>query len=336
MSLFDVIGMGALNVDRIYAVPRFVTDGAESILATSVAAGGSSANTVCGLGKLGLRCGFVGAVGDDEDANIVFQSFADVGGDTSHIVIKAGHPTGVVLCLADGAGNRAMYVQPGANEALDDDDVDSSYLANARLIHLSSLAGDLPASIQIAAVRGVSQETKVSLSLDALYARRGLPALSDLIGRCAVLFANREELSRLTGTDVREAAQACLLTGCQTVVVTFGEGLRAKDWMGRFPAPADVDEKQSHKVLLACYIASGHEEWTVAALDTHKGERGSTIGAGDAFAAGFLWGFLSGWSLPRCGSLGHTAAGFSVTDMSPRAGLPTLDQLLAHYRWHYR
>jgi len=70
-------------------------------------------------------------------------------------------------------------------------------------------------------------------------------------------------------------------------------------------------------------------EYTVAAVTTHDGPVVDTTGAGDAFAAGFLFGRLAGgYDLPMCGALGHTAAGFSLTALGARAGLPTRRQLL--------
>jgi adenosine kinase len=58
-------------------------------------------------------------------------------------------------------------------------------------------------------------------------------------------------------------------------------------------------------------------------------------GAGDAFAAGFLWGHLSGEPLVRCASLGHVTAGFCLERIGCRAGLPTQEELLARHTQHF-
>jgi len=71
MKKFDVIGFGALNLDRLYRVERIAKPGEhEKILGAFEAPGGSAANTVAGLAGLGLRTGFVGAVGTDSTADI--------------------------------------------------------------------------------------------------------------------------------------------------------------------------------------------------------------------------------------------------------------------------
>jgi len=69
----------------------------------------------------------------------------------------------------------------------------------------------------------------------------------------------------------------------------------------------------------------------VPALTTHDGPIVDTTGAGDAFAAGFLFGIVHEYSLPMCGALGHTAAGFSLTALGARAGVPTRQELLARF-----
>ena len=223
MASFDVIGLGALNVDRIYSVPRVVIDGAELIQESTTAAGGSSANTVYGLAKLGLRCGFVGAVGD-QDAGIILNSFAEVGVDTSRIVRKVGVGTATVFAFADPMGRRAMYVYPGANALFTHGDVDAVYLADCRLLVISSFDGEVPLAVQKAAVRALPETALLALSLDALWAQAGLEALSELVARSTIVFANTDELSELTGRKLPAAAEALLALGCRTVVVTSAPG----------------------------------------------------------------------------------------------------------------
>ncbi|MGQ9572162.1 MAG: carbohydrate kinase family protein [Dehalococcoidia bacterium] len=331
MSSFDVIGVGALNVDRIYAVPQVVTDGAELIDEVAVDAGGSSANTAYGLAKLGLRCGFLGAVGDDSDAEIVMRSFAEVGVDTSRIVRKSGINTGSVLAFADEEGNRAMYVEPGVNALFEPRDLDMAYMASARLVLFSSFAGNIPLAVQRAAIESLPATTTVALSVDALLAHGGLDVLTDLVSRCNVIFANAAELRELTGLELPAAAGALLDLGCQTVVVTFGQGTPRQPWMEEREAPGEGKDEWP----IICWLTGKESGSAVAAPSTHEGSIVDATGAGDAFAAGFLWGFLTGEPLPRCASLGHVAAGFCLASMGCRAGLPTREALLARHSRHF-
>jgi ribokinase len=334
MPSFDVIGLGALNVDRIYGVPRVITDGAELIQSGAAAAGGSSANTVYGLAKLGLRCGFVGAVGD-EDADIVLGSFAEVGVDTSRIARKAGAPTATVFVFADPTGRRAMYVHPGANALFSPGDVDAAYLADASLLVISSFAGEVPLAVQKAAVEALPQEALLALSLDALWAQAGLEALADLVARSTIVFANADELSELTGRELPAAAEALLALGCRMVVVTFGGGTQRPPWMA-------VEPQGVAGAPVVCWITGAENQQAMptgrqalAAHPTHEGAVADGTGAGDAFAAGFLWGYLAREPLLRCASLGHVAAGFCLERLGCRAGLPTREALLARHRRHF-
>jgi len=328
MPAFDVIGLGALNVDRIYSVPRVVIDGAELIQGGTAAAGGSSANTVYGLAKLGLRCGFVGAVGD-EDADIVLGSFEEVRVDTSRIVRKAGAPTATVFAFADPMGQRAMYVYPGANALFSPGDVDAAYLADSRLLVISSFAGDVPLAVQKAAVAALPQAALLALSLDALWAQAGLAALNELVARSAIVFANADELGELTRRKLPASAEALLALGCGTVVVTFGGGTERPPWMA--VAPQGVTGAP-----VVCWMASAEGQHALAAHPAHEGAVVDGTGAGDAFAAGFLWGYLANEPLVRCASLGHVAAGFCLEHMGCRAGLPTREALLARHTRHFR
>ena len=327
MTSFDVIGLGALNVDRIYSVPRVVTNGAELIQESTAAAGGSSANTVYGLAKLGLPCGFVGAVGD-EDAGIILDSFAEAGVDTSRIVRKPGAATATVFAFADPMGRRAMYVYPGANALFAHGDVDAAYLADCRLLVISSFDGEVPLAVQKAAVRALPKAALLALSLDALWAQAGLEALAELVARSTIVFANADELHELTGRGLPGAAEALLALGCRTVVVTFGGGTERPPWM-------TVDPEGVVGAPVVCWMASAEGQRALAAQPTYEGAVVDGTGAGDAFAAGFLWGYLAGESLIRCASLGHVAAGFCLERMGCRAGLPSREMLLARHALHF-
>jgi ribokinase len=311
-------------------VPRVVTDGAQLIDEVAVAAGGCSANTTYALAKLGLRCGFLGALGDDADAQIVLRSFAEAGVDTRHIVRKKGLATGSVLAFADGEGNRAMYTEPGANAFFQPEDLDAAYLASARLALFSSFGGAIPLDVQRVAVEVLPPTTVIALSIDSLLAQYGLDALAGLFGRCTIAFANVDELRELTGLELPAAAEALVDLGCQTVVVTFGRGTARQQWMG---TEATAEEGKG-ELPIVCWLLSGEGRLALPAGPIHEGPVVDATGAGDAFAAGFLWGFLMWEPLPHCAALGHVAAGFCLASMGCRAGLPTRDDLLT-YHAHY-
>lgn len=304
---FDVVGVGALNVDRVHTVSRATLDGLETLEGSVMDAGGCAANTVYALARLGLRCGYLGAVGEDPEAEVALASFRSAGVDTSGIVHRRGTHTGSVLIISDRAGHRAMYQEPGANHAFRPEDVRPDYLAGAGLVHVSSFNGELPPAVQAALLGALPREAVLALTLDGQLARRGSAAVAPLLSRCDVLFANREEIGDVT---VGEGPGALLAAGCRTVVMTLGPGEGGA----------------------CCRIYSGDGERAVPFRQTMARPIADATGAGDAFAAGYLWGLLAGWAPEECGALGHTLAGFVLEEAGCRAGVPCRKELLARYR----
>lgn len=304
---FDIVGLGALNVDRVHSVSRVILDGLETLQGSTVEAGGCAANTAYALARLGLRCAYLGAVGDDPEAEVVLASFRSVGVNTEGIVRKAGARTGNVLIVSDRDGQRAMYQEPGANHLFAAGDLRRDHLAGARLVHVSSFNGELSTQVQAALLEALPQQAILALTLDGQFARRGVAAMAPLLSRCHLLFANREEIEAATDG---EGPSRLLAAGCRTVVMTLGPGEEGK----------------------ACRIFSAQGEEAVPARDTRQRPIADATGAGDAFAAGYLWGVLAGWPPRRCGSLGHTLAEFVLEAPGCRAGVPELEELLARHR----
>lgn len=316
MSTFEVIGFGAMNVDYLYRVEQVVTEGESTVEEFVVSPGGSAANTICGLAKFGVKTGFIGIVGDDEDGKLLLQDFKAEEVDTSQVHVEVGAKTGSVLCLSDRAGRRALYVSPGANNLLQQNQVDLDYVNQAGIIHLSSFVGEEQFNLQVAILKQKAPSVKVSLSPGMLYANKGLKSLTPLLEKTHILFLNQREIELLTGRDYTAGAEECLDHGCQIVVVTFGKGL------------------PSEKGKLTCYISDGKQKYPVESKIEDWQPLLETTGAGDAFAAGFLFGFLKGKELKECGILGDLVARFTIARPGARSGLPTLNQLSEKY-FHY-
>ncbi len=307
-----------MNVDYLYRVRQIVTEGEDIIKDFIVSPGGSAANTIYGLAKLGIKAGFIGVVGDDEDGKMLLQNFKVVGIDTSHINIEPGAKTGSVLCLSDQSGKRALYISPGANNHLKQSQIDLNYINQAKLIHLSSFVGEEQFTLQIKVAKEKATSVKISLAPGMLYASKGLATLTPLLEKTHILFLNRQEIELLTGKDYITGAKECSKRGCQIVVVTFGEGLTL--------APSK---------FITSYIYDGKQEYLIEAEAENLSLPLETTGAGDAFAAGFLFSFLKGKDLKECGLIGDLVARFAITKPGARLGLPTLSQLSEKYfqRW---
>lgn len=317
MTGIEVVGLGAMNMDHLYTVERVLPDGESAIGGLELQPGGSAANTICGLARLGLKCGFIGAVGEDEPGRKLIAALAQAGVDTSCLRVKSEAVTGTVLCFSAGRGGRSLYVSPGANGALTMQDVDLDYAGQARLLHMSSFVHDEQLAVQEKVLAALPPEVKVSFAPGALYTSRGFRRMAPLLARTGALFVNESELRRLTRKDARAGAERCLAEGCGMVVVTSGKGkIRL----------AAGEERQAVCYIRYCEQAHGDGECLLAPSPV-PAEVVDTTGAGDAFAAGFLYGLLRGRGLAECAVLGDLTARFCIARKGARAGLPSARQL---------
>jgi len=315
MNSIQVVGVGALNIDHIYKVARILDDGEAVVEAAEVFPGGSAANTIYGLGKLGVNAGFSGAVGDDDEGTILLRDFEGVGVDTGRIKVKSKAGTGSVICLSDGRDKRSLYVLPGANNLLTTKDIDLSYINRARILHLSSFASDKQFKMSLELVDKLDDSVRLSFAPGALYAAKGFQALAPILRRTYMLFINQDELKQLTGEGVIGGAAKCLQAGCRGVAVTLGKGARIKN------------------TTASGYIRDARNEYIIKA---GAGGGKDATGAGDAFAAGFLYGVVNDKDLEECGRLGDITAKFCISKIGAREGLPSLKELTRRYRQLYK
>jgi ribokinase len=300
MIKFDVVGFGALNVDKLFKVNRiaaaeeesFITDFAETC-------GGSAANTVVGLARLGCKVGFIGKVANNREGKMLLEEFRREGVDTKGIAVAKKGRSGTVMGFVDENGDRALYVDPGVNNQAGFSEKINRYASQTRSLHLTSFVGEKSFQTQKKIVETLSKSVKISLDPGALYARRGLVALKSIVDRAFVLMPNSGELQLLTGiAEYRRGAEAMLNKGVKIVAVKLGSR--------------------------GCYVTDGRQSHNVEAF---KVKVVDTTGAGDAFCAGFLYGLLKNKSLEECGRLGNFVASRCATKMGARIGLPTIEDL---------
>lgn len=304
----EVVGLGAMNLDRLLRVEKIVREGEAPAHEMCLSAGGSAANTIYALARLGVPTGFIGAVGDDEEGRRLVADLAGQGVDTSKIAVKPGVPTGTIFGLVDKKGHRVLYALPGANASLAAEDIDLDYINKAGFLHLSSFVGDEQLRLERILLEKLSPRVKVSFAPGQLFTSRGLGALAPLIRRSQILFLNQVEIDELAGGDYRAAAQRLGQNmGCSLVVVTLG-GKGGK----------------------VCYISEGRNEHLLEVALQPEDVVDST-GAGDSFAAGVLFGLLKGEKIITAARFGELMAARCLGEMGARAGLPTRAELLSAY-----
>jgi sugar/nucleoside kinase (ribokinase family) len=271
MSRLDVVALGELNPDLILGgmtgPPRL---GQEMLAERCVfTLGSSTALCAANLAALGLSVGIVGKVGQDAFGDFVIGCLRRCGIDTSRVIRDASVRTGVTVSLAYPE-DRAMVTFAGAMASLRAAEVDLEYLVGARHFHVSSLFLQRDLQAGCAALFRRAKAHGLTTSLDPAWDPAetwdaGIEGLYDLLD---ILFVNRVEAAALgRDSDWRSAARHLGKRMPLLVVKGGREGasvLRSGAWEEQRGFPVD-------------------------ALDP--------TGAGDAFNAGFLFGFLADWPL---------------------------------------
>jgi len=291
---FDVIGIGALNVDKLYMVDNIAKEDEESsILDCIEACGGSAANTVVGLARLGLKTGYIGKVARDREGRLLLRDFKKEKVDIEGIVAAKSGRSGVVMGFVDKKGERALYIDPGVNSTITLDEIDFKYANSTSFMHVTSFVGEKAFEVQKKLVSSLSKNVKLSLDPGNLYAEKGLAALKPIIERCFAVFPNEHELELLTGEGHEKGAQKLLDQGISIVAVKLGPK--------------------------GCYVTDGKEKHLIP---RYPAKVVDTTGAGDAFGAGFLYGLVKNKSLEQCGKLGNFVAARCIAKVGAQPGLP--------------
>lgn len=300
MTRFDVIGFGALNVDTLLKVDKIAGAEEESFIHDyTEACGGSAANTMVGLARLGASVGFVGKVADDHEGQLQIDCFQKEGVNTDGIIHSPKGKSGVCLGFVDKKGARALYINPGVNDLIEFREIQAPYITDTHFLHLSSFVGEKSFRAQKKLMSFLPDSVKVSFDPGSLYAQKGLAAIEPIIQNSFVMMPNALELKLLTGeTGIPEGAQKLIEMGVEIVAVKMGDK--------------------------GCYVSNGEEKMT---LQPYKVPVVDTTGAGDAFDAGFLYGLVHNRTLEDCGKLGNFVASRSVMKMGARDGLPTREDL---------
>ena len=270
-----------------------------------ITAAGTAAGTSVDLAKLGIETVVLGAIGDDELGELLVQMLDRHGVDTTRLVRKQDDRTSVSILLIGDDGERQVVVRlPGANSHLSLDDVDFDAIAEADLLRvggvdvLGKFAGaPLREVMAFARSRGVPTSLDVLGPCDERIAERLAPALRD----ADYFLPNADQLTGMTGcSEPAEAAAALRRLGVGCVVATLGaDGSLVSSDRGEAFLPA----------------------FDVPVLDT--------TGCGDAFAAGFIVGVLSGQDEQSAAWLGTAAAAQVVQGLGSDAGIRDLDSTLA-------
>lgn len=261
------------------------------------ASGGSAGNTVAGVASLGGRSAYIGKVADDALGAIFTHDIRAIGAHFATAPLKGGPATARCLVNVTPDGQRTMCTYLGACVELTAHDVDPATVEGAKVLYLEGYLFDPPEARRAFAkaaglARGAGRKIALSLS-DAFVAERHRHALLAFIdSQVDILFANESEISALFDTGNWAAAAREVRKRVEIAAITRGEA--------------------------GSLVLCPETEHIVAAAPVAKVV--DTTGAGDQYAAGFLYGFAGGRPLDVCGQLGSLAAAEVISHYGPRPG----------------
>jgi len=320
---FDVVGIGNALVDVLSteedafldeldmvkgSMMLIDTDRAELVYdamgTKTEASGGSAANTLSGVASFGGRAAYIGRVKDDGLGAAFTHDLNSLGVTFRSAKAVEGDPTGRCMIVVSPDGERTMNTYLGASATLGPDDLDLDLIRSGAVTFLEGYLFDRPEAkkaFRLAADTAHAAGRKVALTLsDSFCVERHRDDFLELVAHGVdILFANEDEIRILFGVDTFDEGVAAVRGQCELAAVTRGEA-------GSVVVTADE----------------------LVAVDAHPVPHlVDTTGAGDLYAAGFLYGWTNGKSLAESGRLGSLAAAAVIGHIGPRPGI-SLAQML--------
>ena len=267
--------MTLVAVDQVNAILEKITH-----LDKQETCGGSAANTISGLARLGVPTGYIGKIGRDAYGAFFAAEMKRHGTETR--LFYSASQTGRALGLITPDSERTFATYLGAAVELDADDLNAELFRGYDIFHIE---GYMVQNHKLAetALR-LAKEAGLEVSLDLAshnVVRENIGFLREMVARYVdIVFANEDESMAFSGEKTPHEALVTISPQCRIAVVKLGK-----------------------KGSLVKYKDERHEIGCIPARAV------DTTGAGDLYAAGFLYGLIRGFPLPACGRIGSLLSG---------------------------
>ena len=311
-KIFDVICIGAALVDMVAQIERYPENDDEVFVSDlKLLSGGAAANTAYACAKLGLKTAFVGKLGRDDVFGLkIINDFNDVKVNTELLKYSDEYRTGSAYVALNKEGDRRIYAHSGAANYLSKEDIKENELSFTSIIFLSSLKNIEP--FIEAAIIGRNKKIPVILNPGMLIIEQGFINIKILLEKIDILIISQREFEvlldlknkKINPNMVREEADNLFSLGINVVVITKGK-------------------------KGALILTHGNAE-LIPPIKTNKVV--DTTGAGDAFSAGFMYGFIQNQSfkfedLKRNVRIGNFIAGKCIEKLGARNGIPEEEEI---------
>ena len=258
--ILDVLGFGALNLDKLYRVDKIAAAGEETFVkGLTISPGGSAANTIVGLARLGVNTGYIGKIANDSEGKHILNDLRNEEVNVKGIDITKKGRSGVCIGFVDDFGERSLYIDPGVNDNLAYKAINQDYVESSKFVHLTSFVGNISFRAQKSLVKNF--ESEITMDPGELYARKGINEIKPILKKTFVFLPNENEIRILTNQNYEIGAKELIKLGISIIAVKLG-----------------------HK---GCYVTNGKEDYLIPPL---KKKAKDSTGAGDAFCSGFIYG----------------------------------------------
>lgn len=298
---FDILVAGEINPDLILSGNVDPEFGQVEKLVDSctLAVGSSSAIFTCGAARLGLRVVFIGVCGDDVFGRFMLAEMQKRNVDVSNVIIHPDGQTGLSVILNQDA-DRAILTHPGLISNLRAADISDALLRQTRHVHVASYFLQTALQPGLPNLFGRAHSLGLTTSLDTNYdPSEKWIGFDELLSSTDVFLPNKTEALSITHAEDIESAAKQLAAKSKLVAIKLGAD-------GAILGTSD-------KTIVAPAIP-------VQVVDT--------IGSGDNFDAGFLYGYLNNWDLDKSLQLATACGALSTRAVGGTTAQPTLEEAL--------
>lgn len=274
--------------------------------------GGAELNVAIGCSRLGLNTGWISRLGNDEFGRYIYNFVRGEGIDISEVKLEDGYPTSLNFkeIMEDGSGRTFYYRSNSPTTTLTEDSLNEEFFKQARLLHVTGIFPAVDKKKNVGVIKKAitfAKKHNLLVSLDPnirlkLWNREEAKAvLNELLPYVDILATGIEEAELMFGiTDEKEIIERCKEIGVSYIAIKKGENGSVGYHNGQYFKAGPV---KARKVV-------------------------DTVGAGDGFDCGLLYGILNNWPLEKTLSFANTIGSMVVSVSGDNEGLPYLDDVL--------
>ncbi|WP_204502235.1 sugar kinase [Aquibacillus albus] len=272
--------------------------------------GGAELNVAIGCSRLGLKTGWISRLGNDEFGRFIYNFVRGEGIDPSEVNFVDGYPTSLNFkeVMEDGSGRTFYYREKSPTQTMTSDDLNEDYIKNAKLLHVTgvfpAIGGNnvsiIQRALEIAKKHNVLVSFDPNIRLKLWNKQQAKETLSEFLPYVDILLTGEEEADVLFGVSDPDAIiEKSKEAGISTIAVKLGER-----------------------------GSVGHKEGkTLYANPIPPSKVVDTVGAGDGFDTGFIYGILNEWSLEKILKFANMIGSMVVSISGDNEGLPYLEEV---------